>query len=382
MNNKYNIFKNHLKLIDEILEQAFFCPLHINDWLGYNFNQPALMNLNDDEFFDLFIRITITIKTIYPKLIEKHLPITWPNLISDSKIILAQVLANLHHDRPSLFHRILFSLPSLGQQKLDPENFELIEDFLHKALEEKTNLIKEAASELMVVRYRALQASGQNITKLNKNLTKIARQVLTHKEATLCRSEANLRLWMRLGNGLIEIDQKIAPAVMIETWALFCGAITGAYPEPNILNLWLPQLNFNAQKVALLSPSNHQKKHIIKVDCPYCSTKVKLRLIPKIKQLTNCKHLIYVGTNDEGHLLKVLEYFDLGKDFKMLLNSYYQTLANLDLYSTIIKDLYNMLKFQGRLKNKEVKCTTAPLTFYNLQAYFSKIPKNKSHRNK
>jgi hypothetical protein len=95
----------NLGLVDEMLEQAFFCPLHVNDWLGVALGQPALMSLEDDELLDLFVRSAIASPRSsilsYPRaacpwpLAGLALPAPW--------LVLVQVLASLRHDRPLLF---------------------------------------------------------------------------------------------------------------------------------------------------------------------------------------------------------------------------------------------------------------------------------------
>jgi hypothetical protein len=369
-----------LALIDEILEQAFFCPLHVNDWLGFAFGQPALMSLEEEELLDIFVRAAIATETIHPELTEGRLPLAWLGSLDDPRPVLAQVLASLRHDRPLLFHRVLFSLPGLGREGAGPEDFELIEDFLQKALEGGLDLSGEAGAELELIRRRALKAAGQDPERLDPRLTGLARQVLAKEEAQVCRNEADLRLWLRLGSGLEGVDEALAPAVLVEAWALFCGAVTGARPDLDILGLWLPQLGLDAQELALYAPVERGAGHVIEAVCPYCTGQARLRLGEEVKQLSGCPHLIYVGTGDEVHLLEVLGSFDLGADFKALLASYYQSPADLDLYSTIINDLYEMIQDQGRLETRPVGCATAPHAFYNLRAYFAGPPQPESTR--
>ncbi len=369
-----------LALVDEILEQAFFCPLHVNDWLGFSFGQPSLMSLEDDELLDVFVRAAIASEIIHPELAEGRLPLAWLASIGEPRPVLAQVLASLRHDRPLLFHRVLFSLPSLGEEGAGPDDFELMEDFLQKALEGGLDLSGEAGSELEVVRHRALKAAGQDPDRPDPRLAQLARQILAREEAALCRSETDLRLWMRLGDGLAGVEPALAPAVMAEAWALFCGAVTGARPDIDILGLWLPQLALDAQELALYAPVDRRAAHVIEAVCPYCSAQARLRLGEKVERLSGCEHLIYVGTSDEVHLLEVLGHFELGADFKALLASYYQSPADLDLYSTIINDLYEMIQGQGRLETRPVGCATAPQAFYNLRAYFAGPPHPESTR--
>jgi hypothetical protein len=369
-----------LGLVDEILEQAFFCPLHVNDWLGFAFGQPALMSLEDEEFLDIFVRSAIATETIHPELTEGRLPLAWLSALEDPRAVLAQVLASLRHDRPLLFHRLLFSLPGLGQEGAGPEDFEFMEDFLQKALEGGLDLRGEAGEELDLIRRRALRAAGQDPERPDPRLAELARQVLAKEEAVLCRNDTDLRLWLRLGPGLAGVDQALAPAVMVEAWALFCGAVTGARPDLDILGLWLPQLGLDAQELALFAPAERRAAHVIEATCPYCAAQARLRLGEEVKQLAGCPHLIYVGTSDEVHLLEVLGHFDLGADFKALLASYYQSPADLDLYSTIVNDLYEMLQAQGRLETRLVECASAPQAFYNLRAYFAGPPQPESTR--
>lgn len=380
MSAKSDKLQARLGLVDEILEQAFFCPLHVNDWLGFAFGQPALMSLEDEELLDIFVRSAIASQTIHPEATEGRLPLAWLGSLEDPRPVLAQVLASLRHDRPLLFHRLLFSLPGLGREGVGPEDFELMEDFLQKALEGGLDLAGEAGEELEIIRRRALQAAGQDPDRPDPRPAELARRVLAKEEAVLCRNEADLRLWMRLGTGLAGVDQALAPAVMVEAWVLFCGAVTGARPDLDVLGLWLPQLGLDTQELALFAPADRRAGHVIEAACPYCAAQSRLRLGEKVDQLSGCEHLVYVGTSDEVHLLEVLGNFDLGADFKALLASYYQSPADLDLYSTIVNDLYEMIQAQGRLETRPVQCASAPQAFYNLRAYFAGPPQSGSTR--
>jgi hypothetical protein len=105
-----------------------------------------------------------------------------------------------------------------------------------------------------------------------------------------------------------------------------------------------------------------------------------VRLGAKIEPVKTCDHLLYLGTSDEVHLLEVVNRFDLGDDFRALLASYYQSAGDLDLFATIINDLFEMLTDQGRLDLAPVTCPTAPKAFYNLRAYFAGPPPSEDTR--
>ena len=363
-----------LALVDGILEAAFFSPLHLHDWLGFCLGQPALLGLEEDELRDLFVRAALAAETIYPELAEGRVPLAWLWALDDPRPVLAQVLVSLRHDRPFLFHQVLFSLPAVAQGQLSPDNFELAEDFLTQALGEGLDMQDAAAQELATLRRRGLQAAGQDPDQPDPRLPGLADQVLAQALEQGLTSDHELRLWLSLGNGLAGVDQALAPAVLVEAWARWVGAVSGAEADLEFLERWLPFLGLSSAELALYVPVEPKGGQVIAAQCPYCQALASLRLGQRVEQLSSCPHLVYVGTSDEVHLQEVLSHFDLGADFKALLASYYQSPADLELYATLINDLYEMLSHQGRLKAAPVQCQQAPRAFYNLRAYFAGPP--------
>ncbi|MFH1034122.1 MAG: hypothetical protein V1806_06400 [Pseudomonadota bacterium] len=363
-----------LALIDGILEGAFFSPLHAHDWLAFRFGQPALLGLEEAEVKDLFLRAALTAETIYPELAEGRAPLAWLWAMDDPRPVLAQVLVSLRHDRPLLFHRTLFSLPAVAQGRLDPEDFELAEDFLSQALGEGMELCQAAGEELDTLVRRAMKAAGQDDQAPDLRLAGLAERVLEEALAKGLESDHELRLWLASGPVLEGVPEELLPALMVEVWARWVGAVSGARPDLGLLERLLPFLALSAEELALHAPVDPHAGHVIFAQCPYCSARASLRLDQRVERLSGCEHLVYVGTSDEVHLLEVLGNFDLGADFKALLASYYQSPADLELYSTIIDDLYEMLRHQGRLQALPVLSESAPQAFYNLRAYFAGPP--------
>ncbi|MBI5522748.1 MAG: hypothetical protein HY910_08980 [Desulfarculus sp.] len=360
-----------LALVDGILEGAFFSPLHQHDWLAFCCGQPALLGLEQDEMQDLFLRAALTCQTIYPELVEGRSPLAWLWAMDDPRPVLAQVLVSLRHDRPLLFHRVLFSLPAVAQGQVNPDDFELAEDFLTQALGEGLDLRQAAAEEMETIGRRALKAAGQDPDQPDPRLAALAGQVLEEALAHDLGSDHALRLWLVAGPGLAGVDERLAPAVLVEAWRRWVGAVSGARPDLGLLERWLPLLGLGEADLALHAPVDPHGGHVIAAQCPYCAALISLRLGVKVEKLSGCPHLVYVGTGDEVHLLEVLSHFDLGSDFKALLASYYQSPSDLELYGTIVNDLYEMLAHQGRLRAIPVRSESAPQAFYNLRAYFA-----------
>lgn len=363
-----------LALVDGILEGAFFSPLHLHDWLAFCCGQPALLGLERDEMHDLFLRAAMTCQTIYPELVEGRSPLAWLWAMDDPRPVLAQVLVSLRHDRPLLFHRVLFALPAVAQGQANPDDFELAEDFLAQALGEGLDLGQAAAEELETISRRALQAAGQDPDRPDPRLAGLADQALEQALAQELSSDHGLRLWLTTGPGLAGVEARLAPAVLVEAWRRWVGAISGARPDLGLLERWMPLLGLSEADLALYAPVDPQAGHVIAAQCPYCGARASLRLGAKVEQLSGCPHLVYMGTGDEVHLLEVLAHFDLGADFKALLASYYQSPADLELYGTIVNDLYEMLTHQGRLRTVAVHSESAAEAFYNLRAYFAGPP--------
>lgn len=362
---------SRLSLVDGILEGAFFSPLHVHDWVGFCFGHPSLLGLEEEEMTDLFLRSALAAQTIYPEIIEGRAPLAWLWSLPEARPVLAHVLASLRADRPLLFHRLIFSLPAVSGGQVNPDDFELAEDFLQQALGEGLDLRQGAASELDTLRSRALQAAGQDPQRPNPSLAVLAQALLDRPEALEMRSEAELRMWLLVGDGLEGLDPDLAPGVMVEAWTRWVGAVTGARPDLSLLSRWLPILGLDANELLLYAPVERTQRHVISATCPFCAARISLALGSAIEQLGSCPHLLYVGTSDEVHLLEVVGRFDLGADFRALLASYYQSPADLDLFATIVNDLYEMLREQGRLEVTPVQCSSAPKAFYNLRAYFA-----------
>lgn len=373
---------SRLAQVQGILDTAFFAPLYKNDWLAYRFGQPSFLRLEDSEVFDLFVRAALACEVIHPGRVEGRTPLAWLWDMTDSHAVLAQVLASLRFDRPLLFHRALLSLPAVTRQEIKPEDFELVEDFLMKALaQSQLDLAEAAAGELATLHERALRAAGQDPENPDPRLDRWAAEVLAKPQAAELDSEAELRLWMALGDGLQGVPPELAPAVMAQAWAQWVGAVVGSAPDLAMLGRMHPRLDLSAAELAGHAPPEKTEIHQISAVCPICGAKSEIRVGPEIRPLASCPHLIYVGTGDEVHLMEALGNFRVGEDFRELLASYYQSPSDLDLFSTVVNDLFEMLLNQGRLAVAPVASTSAPQAFYNLLAFFQKREKEDPSRN-
>jgi len=364
-----------LAIVQGILEEAFFTPLLKNDWLAFLFDQPGLLGLEDSEVFDLFVRGAIAAETVFPRAAEGRTPLAWFCTLEDYRPVLAQVLASLRYDRPFLFHRALLGLSAVTQGKLNPADFELVEDFLQNALERQGGEIRQAAAhELNTLYLRGLKAAGQATAENDPRLSAAAQKILAHPFAAEARSDTELRIWLGRGEGLEGVAPELAPAVLVEVWARWTGAVLGARPDLELLGRMHPHLDLSSQDLAQYVPPDREAGHVISAQCPYCSQNASIKLGQAITTLSECPHLILMGTDDEVHLKHVVQHFDLGKDFEALLASYYDSPSDLDLFSTIVNDLYEMLSGQGRLEARQVSCESAPRGFYYLSAYFAGPP--------
>ncbi len=366
---------SRLAQVQGVLDTAFFAPLHKNDWLAYRFNQPAFLRLEDPELFDLFVRAALACEVIHPEGAEGRNPLAWLWDMTHSGAVLAQVLASLRFDRPLLFHRTLMSLPAVTRQEVKPDDFELVEDFLAKALaQSEMDLAEAAESELDTLYQRALRAAGQDPEAVEAQVEELAQKVLDRPQAVELDSDAELRLWMALGDGLEGIPPESAPAVMARVWARWAGAVIGSTPDLALLGRMHPRLDITPAELAVYAPPDKEASHVIQAECPFCGAKSEIRLGPEVQPLASCPHLVYVGTSDEVHLLEVLGHFEVGKDFRELLASYYQSPSDLDLFCTIVNDLFEMLVNQGRLAAVPVASQSAAQAFYNLLAFFQGPP--------
>lgn len=368
-----------LALIQGILEGCFFSPLHLNEWLAFRFDSPGLLGLEEHEAFDLFVRAAAASRTLDPEGSQNGDPLEWVFSMPDSGPVLAHVLASLRFDRPFLFHRAILSLSAVTQGILDPEDYELVEDFLQAALKEPTGLAPAAADEWETLSNRAFKAAGQDPDSPDPSLGLAAEKVLVEARAQGIATDSQLLMWMAMGDGLSGLDDELAPGVMVETWRRFTGAVVGARPDLDLLAAFMPSISLSAEDLANHTMPGPGIQPVIKATCPFCSNLAAIRLLDEgVEKLSGCDHLVFVGTSDEVHLLEVLGNFELGEDFKSLISSYYQSPSDLELFATIINDLYEMLSHQGRLQAVPVSSDSGSEVFYNLSAYFTGPPPESS----
>lgn len=362
-----------LALIRGILEGAFFAPLLVNDWAAFAFDCPALMGLEDDEAFDLFVRGAVTAETIYPELAEGREPLAWLLGMPDPHPVLAHVLSSLMSDRPFLFHRVIYSLAAVSRQEVQPDDFELAEDFLTAALGGETGFAEAAADELATLHARALTAAGCE-GQAPPEARAAAAAVLADPAAAVFTSDHELIMWLTLGGGLADVDPAIAPAVAVEAWAAWVGAIIGAPTDLELLGRLRPGLLMSALELAEHLSPDRGLRPILAAGCPFCGQKNQIMLGAEVRELYRCPHLVFVGSGDEAHLWEVVQHGDLGADAKALIGSYYRSPADLELFASVVNDLYELLAHQGRLAAVPVACQAAPRGFYNLRAYFMGPP--------
>lgn len=365
---------SRLALVEGVLDGAFFSPLHCNDWLAFCLGEPALMGLEDGEAFDLFVRAAVVAETVYPELAEGRAPLAWLWAVPDPRPVLAHALASLKDDRPYLFHRVLWALPAVHEDRVDPDQYEVMEDFIAAALEGGLELREAVAEELETVRRRGLASAGQDPDQPDPCVMDLARQALAAAPAENLVSDIQLRMWMALGGGLDFAPEALRPAVLVEAWSAWVGAVSGAEPDLELLGRLLPGLAMDASELALHAPPDAHAGHVIAAACPFCSKVNRLRLGREIKELARCPHLAYMGSDDELHLWQVVQGFEVGRDFVDLMASYLQSRADLGLFATVVNDLYEMLAQQGRVEARPVDCESAPRAFYYLRAYFAGQP--------
>ncbi len=371
---------SRLALVDGILRDAFFSPLGLHDWPAFCFGQPALLGLEEEEAFDLFLRAAIVAETMDPAAAEGRLPLAWLWGAEGKRQVLAHALASLKDDRPFLFHRVLWSLPAVAEDRVDPDQYELMEDFLAAALEDELDLSDDAEGEIVTTRRRALKAAGQDFKKPDPACAQWARQVLQEAPEEALASDGQLRLWLTLGGGLDQVPEALRPGVLVEAWSAWTGAVTGGIPDLDLLAQLSPRLGLDAPGLALHAPPSPQGGQVIEAACPFCQTNNRLRLGKKIEELKRCPHLIYVGSADELHLWQAVQNFEIGRDFVELMASYLQSRSDLELFSTLVNDLYEMLAHQGRLQAAPIRCESAAQGFHFLRAYFAGQPDDEATR--
>lgn len=353
-----------------ILEGAFFSPLRLYDWPAFLFGQPGLLDLEDEEAFDIFVRAATATRILHPEISEETPPLE-RIFAADGPPTLAHILASLRSDRPMLFHRLLLSLHSVKDGSLSPHDFDLVEDFLAKALARPLELSQSASDEIEVLRKRGLRAAGLDPEKTSDALTEAAARILAHPESRRCSSDIELLLWLTGGGATEGIPAKLAAGAVVEAWSRWVSAVTAQTEGIRLLIRLCPELALSQAELKQFGPSAREGDPVIEAECPFCSAISSLRLGRKVEPISRCPHLIFVGTSDEAHLFQVLRHFDLGTDTEALLESYYDSPADMDLYSTFVNDMYEMLLAQGRLDSVEVTSKDAPKAFYYLRAYFA-----------
>lgn len=364
---------HQLALVRGIVEGAFFSPLRSLDWPAFCFDQPGLLGLEEEEAFDLYVRGALATETIYPGQALGREPLAWIWGMPEPSPALAHALASMRGDRPFLFHRLLYSLAPVRDGSADPEQFELVEDYLAAALDEGAGLRMAADDELATLTRRALNAAGQEGEAPDPLLREMAAKVLARPRAAEVANDAELLTWLTLGDGLEGVDPEAAPAVAVLAWSAWCASIIGAPVDLALLTRLQPRLVLSSIELALYTPQQAGTGQVISARCPYCQTDNSLVLGKEVNERVRCPHLIYVGTSDEAHLLRAVEGFDLGQDFLALLESYYQSPADFELFATIVDDLYEMLCSQGRLSAAPVSCE-GTRGFYYLKAFFAGPP--------
>ena len=360
-----------LALVRGILEGAFFSPLSKGDLLAFKFGLSGLLSLEEDELFDLFVRSAMVAETVHPESAPGRTPLAWVMGLKETAPVMAQVMASLVSDRPLLFHRVLYALPAVVRQELNPDDFELMEDFLQKALEQGGGLGEAAREEAATVAARAFRAAGAEGGAAGSLASEKAAEILTAPEIAGFTTDAELVMWLAMGGGLDGVPRELGPETLVEVWRRWSSAVLGETFDLALTAALYPALSLSTEELGLHAPPGPDETHLVSAQCPFCGQLSSIQVTPKPRKVAGCDHLAYVGTTDEVHLLEVVERFDLGEDFKALLASYYDSPADHHLFSTIINDLFEMLSQQGRLHMSPLDCRTAPRAFYNLRAFFA-----------
>jgi hypothetical protein len=250
-----------------------------------------------------------------------------------------------------------------------------MEDFLAQALAMDAGDFRQAAAgELAAVCNRCLAAAGFSPPESAPDCAGQARDILARPQAAELGSDAEIRLWLALGDGLEGVDPEAAPAVMVEVWRRWAGAVIGARSDMDLMARLHPNLALSASELALYAPPAPQSGEVINAVCPYCNAQAVVKLGKQVQKLAGCEHLAYLSPCDEAHLMEVLAHFELGRDFSDLMNSYYQSPPDLNLFAVIVNDLYEMFLGQGRLMVTPVSCQSNPRGYYNLRAFFAGPP--------
>jgi hypothetical protein len=339
-----------ISYINQLLSKAFFAPLQRNDWLAFHFNQPFLLGLGDEEFKSLVMRCILAALRLAP---GKNPAENDPALHDQTLVgllhsaaspaqILAHALASLKDERPFLFHSVLAKIPALNE--LDSDKFANLEELLEKALSKRAELSRDAAREISYLR-------GQAYTLLeNPPLVQIDKQVKKiFGKLPAIQNEAQLRLWLSVGDGSSGIPHKLLPAVVLEIWTAWCQAITDPQNHHELLLKFQPELHFAPKRLLRALAS---ETAAMTASCPYCQIKNAIMVSrEQITSTTLCPHLVFIGSNDAMHLLRVLLLAgaDIGADTLQLLDSYYKCSDDLSIFANIVSDLYQMLVGRGRI---------------------------------
>ncbi len=361
---------DQVALLEGVLTGAFFSPLHLTDLFGFFWGQEGLLGLEREEVFDLFVRGAIAAETIDPEGAEGRDPLAWLLGIEEPSAVGAHALASLRHDRPFLFHRLLYFLPAVREGRLDPDEFELVEDFLKQAMRDNLELRLAAETEIAGVRASGFIISGMEQDDPPPEVIQAAEHILATVDPAHGGTDVDLVLWMSRENGLGDLPSELAGPVMVEVWSRWVGAVVGSRPDLDLLRRLMPELDLTADQLAQYVPPE-MAGHVIGAQCPYCGTRVALELGETVAARNECPHLVFVGTSDELHLMQALRRADLGSDFVELMTSYYHSPPDLDLFSQIANDLFEMLSQQGRVRTAPIECPTAGQGFYFLKAYFA-----------
>jgi hypothetical protein len=355
--------------INSILDKAFFSPLNFNDWLGFYFNQPFLLTLAPDELKDLFARCALADQRLNPH--SGLEPLARLIQTEDPASLLAQALASLKDDRPFLLHRTLGQLPALSQGELNPDDFEDLESMLEEALQPGLGLGHSAGQEIKNLRTQAMSILEPAD---DKKIAIETKRLLTSPMLREIHNESQLRLWISSGSGAEGIDQDILPHVLVEVWAAWSGAVTGASPDLEILCACRPGLRISEEMLTGYLPPAAEDHPRLSATCPYCQGANVIQVDEQqITTTHRCPHLIFIGTNDPMHLLRVLLLApaEMGEDVLNLLDSYYNSPGDHDIFATFICDLYQQLSNQDRLKEEVVSSIPSGRPHASLRAYFT-----------
>ncbi len=369
MNKK---IEQNLQQINRVLEKAFFAPLQVNDWLGFNFNQPFLLGAGQDELMDLFARCALACQRLQPE--QEHPPLLRLLRTQNQAQVLAHALVSLKDDRPFLFHRSLASLAHLVQENLDPDDYASMEEMLEEVLQNQLELAAGAEQEIKSLHKQAMALIDPTPVS---SVKKYLKQILESPQLVDIQNENQLRLWLSAGSGRDQVPQELLPQLLIEAWAAWCGAITGARPNPELLLRCQPGLNLSADQLECYLPPQPEEDHTLFATCPFCQGGNVIKVNDdKIEAIHRCPHLVFIGTNDPMHLLRVLLLTpaSIGEDTLQLLDSYYQSLDDLPLFANIITDFYQMLVNQNRVKESIVTTQPDDQAFAHLHAYFYQEP--------